>query len=566
MQLHAYIESLLYFSDLVEGNITVLYRKTPDTDYSRVIKEFPSVKFIEEENFQTDLVAEINLTQDHIMFGCDDVVFTNHFNVGFAEKALDINEQIFGFSFRLGLNITPFPKDVITHEKFVEWNWSQASENHYNYPWELCATLYRKTDIIEILSSLETQITNPNFLEGNIAANASDYIKRPNLCCLRQESSSIAITVNRVQDTHCNPVDSTMPTDIHYLNKIYNNFDNKLDVQKISSLETSTFHVESEFFILENVEEDWKPKLKNKKANQFSIKTFFKNIFYLFRYNIKKISKETSLYEGNPNYINKDQMKMVVNDIYESIRTKNLKIKDYRETISELVQNKPSFCRYGDGEFILMKGEDISFQKHDLKLATRLKEIIGSEERNILIGIPQFYFNDTPNLKEQVADFMFDWVYPNKSYIRSVCSFDKQYYDTCCSQMYANYLDLNFDEYFEEVKKIWINRDITIICGATVFNNIENNIFSCAKTIEYQEAPSKNAYSEYDKIFSEALKIDQGRLIIIILGPTATVLAYDLTQNGYQAIDFGHIAKDYDYFTKKVNHCSNSINDFFMPD
>ncbi len=292
LQLHAYIESLLYFSELVESNITVLYRKTQDSDYSRVITEFPLVKFIEEENFQTDLVAEINLTQDHIMFGCDDVVFTNHFNVGFAEKTLDMNEQIFGFSFRLGLNITPFPKDVITHEKFVEWNWSQAPENHYNYPWELCATLYRKMDIIEILSSLETQITNPNFLEGNIAANASDYIRRPNLCCLRQESSSIAITVNRVQDTHCNPVDSTMPTDIHYLNKIYNDSDNKLDIQKISQLKATSIHVGSDYFILQNDQKDWAPRPKPKlRKRKYSTKTFLKNISYLFRYDIKKMAK-----------------------------------------------------------------------------------------------------------------------------------------------------------------------------------------------------------------------------------------------------------------------------------
>ena len=568
MQLHAYIESLLHFSDISQSNITVLYRKTPDIDYSRVIREFPTVKFIEEENFRTDLDTEINRAQDHIMFGCDDVVFTNHFNVGFAEEVLDVNEQIFGFSFRLGLNIAPFPSDVINHDEFVEWNWSKVSEDHYNYPWELCATLYRKTDVIEILSLLDTKVINPNYLEGNVATEPLKYIKRANFCCLKQKGNAIAITVNRVQDTHCNPVDSSMPTDIHSLNKYYNDGWNKLNFQKISSLETTSVHVGSDFFILEKIEKDWKrkPKLKSIKANQVSIKTFFKNICYLFRYNIKKISKEKSSTEENPNYIHKDQMKMVVNDIYESIHAKILKIKDYRETISELVQSRSGFCRYGDGEFILMKGGDILFQKSDAQLAERLKKILISEGNNILIGIPQFYFNYAPNLREPVANFMFDWVYPNKPYIRSVCNLEKQYYDTACSQMYASYQDLNFAEYFEEVKKIWINRDITIICGATVFDNIENNIFSCAKTIEYQHAPSKNAYSEYDKIFSEALKIDQDRLIIIILGPTATVLAYDLSKNGYQAIDFGHIAKDYDYYTKKVNHCASSIHDFFMPD
>lgn len=291
MQLHAYLESLLYFSDLAVSNISVLYRKTSDTDYSRVITEFPTVTFIEEDNFQKDLLEEINRCKDHIMFGCDDVVFTNHFNLKFAEEVLKSNDQIFGFSFRLGLNIVPFPSNALDHIEYLEWNWSQVPENHYNYPWELNSTLYRKSDILEILSALDFRIANPNFLEGNIAAKASRYIKRPNLCCLKQNGSSIAITVNRVQDTHCNPIDSTMPTDIHYLNKSYNTFNNKLDISKISKMMISSIHVGSDYFILQKIQQDWvaRPKSKSKK-NKYSIRTFSKNISYLFRYDIKQMA------------------------------------------------------------------------------------------------------------------------------------------------------------------------------------------------------------------------------------------------------------------------------------
>ena len=35
-------------------------------------------------------------------------------------------------------------------------------------------------------------------------------------------------------------------------------------------------------------------------------------------------------------------------------------------------------------------------------------------------------------------------------------------------------------------------------------------------------------------------------LILISLGPTATVLAYDLSKTGVQAIDIGHITNMYD--------------------
>lgn len=35
---------------------------------------------------------------------------------------------------------------------------------------------------------------------------------------------------------------------------------------------------------------------------------------------------------------------------------------------------------------------------------------------------------------------------------------------------------------------------------------------------------------------------------MISLGPTATVLAYDLFKAGYQAIDFGHVDVEYEWW------------------
>ena len=36
------------------------------------------------------------------------------------------------------------------------------------------------------------------------------------------------------------------------------------------------------------------------------------------------------------------------------------------------------------------------------------------------------------------------------------------------------------------------------------------------------------------------------------LGPTATVLAYDLFKAGYQAIDIGHVDIEYEWFLRKA--------------
>ena len=123
--------------------------------------------------------------------------------------------------------------------------------------------------------------------------------------------------------------------------------------------------------------------------------------------------------------------------------------------------------------------------------------------------------------------------------------------------------DYDFHRYFEKIKDIWRNKDIVIVCGDGVFNNIENNIFDCASSIEYVYCPTTNAFAKYDEILSRLKQLDKSKLQILILGPTATVLAYDLHNLGYRVLDFGHIAKDYDAYCKKMVKNYDNITKFF---
>ena len=568
MQLHAYLESLLYYSDAQQNDITVLYKETPDIDYTRVIKEFSSVNWIAENRFYDDLMSVIEKSDDYIMFGCDDVVFKNKFSLKYAQEVLSQNEQIFGFSFRLGKNIIPYPTSISNDNKYIEWNWKEAVETHYNYPWELDCTLYRKSDILKMLDSTNETIKSPNYLESEFANNPKQYILRPNLACLNMTSQAIVITVNRVQDTHCNPIDDSKKTDIYTLNKIYNEQNNKLDIKAIANMNNYVIHAGSEYFVLENRDKSWKkPRIKrpkNKKRNP--LKLFFKNIGYLFRYSLKEMSQGS-----DSKYISRDQLNLILDGIKYELADdiKNLKkpnIKSPNDTIVDLIKKKTSFCRFGDGEFVLMEGGSIPFQKSDSKLSQRLNEIFRSNDENIFIGVPYSYYASTENMQEQVKNFMRCWVSDKRNKITALCDPTKQYYDTGCSQMYAMYKKLDFASYFEQIKEIWLNQDIAIICGKTVFDKIETNIFDCAKSVEYMYAPSMNAFEEYEFILTQAKQIDKNKKVIIILGPTATVLSYDLAKEGYQAIDFGHIAKDYDCYSKKIEHTTQTIIDFFDPD
>ena len=55
------------------------------------------------------------------------------------------------------------------------------------------------------------------------------------------------------------------------------------------------------------------------------------------------------------------------------------------------------------------------------------------------------------------------------------------------------------------------------------------------------------------ELFAQAKKTNKNRLILIALGHTATVLAYDLALEGYQALDIGHLDIEYEWFLRKID-------------
>lgn len=145
MQMHAYLESLFKFSDAGQDMVTVLYCETEHIRYEKLMQQFPQVKWVKESKFEADLKKIISDAGEYIMFGCDDVVFTNYFSLEKACAYLAANAQVFGYSMRLGENIKPVPENLSRDDTVLEWKWD-CSCQHYNYPWELDCTLYRKED------------------------------------------------------------------------------------------------------------------------------------------------------------------------------------------------------------------------------------------------------------------------------------------------------------------------------------------------------------------------------------------------------------------------------------
>ncbi len=250
MQIHAYLESILMFSDIRQNNIFVLYREMEGIRYQKVINRFSYVRWIKEKCFEEDLKKIVKNSNEYIMFGCDDVVFTRNL---FLDKVIDYLKsfpEMFGFSLRLGENIQPYPSNAIFYEGIMKWNWAEVTEEHYNYPWELDCTVYRKKDVEKIID-MGGYISNPNFLESFVYANnICSKLDRKYMACYQKHGCAIVITVNRVQDDFPNSFDDSLNTDIFFLDRLYNDEDNTLDITKISQMENDVVHVGGNYFIL----------------------------------------------------------------------------------------------------------------------------------------------------------------------------------------------------------------------------------------------------------------------------------------------------------------------------
>lgn len=232
------------------------------------------------------------------------------------------------------------------------------------------------------------------------------------------------------------------------------------------------------------------------------------------------------------------------------------------KTIDFIIENKCSVCRYGDGEFdmifeYLSKGKTNSlFQKYDAQLAKKLYEnlLLPPSSNNILICLPIYAYGIRTNTLVHAAKYF--WEYYYLTHRKIIYSFIKEnvlYGDAHFTRFYWEHKNKeSCTNVINKIKNIWKNRSIVFVEGEYTRSGIGNDLFENAISIQRIIAPATNAFRKYEKIL-QVIKssVEKNNLIIISLGQTATVLAYDLSLLGYQALDLGHLDVEYEWYRMK---------------
>ncbi len=239
-----------------------------------------------------------------------------------------------------------------------------------------------------------------------------------------------------------------------------------------------------------------------------------------------------------------------------------LHIYNSRESVKYIIDNRCSVARFGDGELQMIThylqggnkenfGVD-TFQDYVPELGKRLFEVLQCKHPNLLCCLPY-------QLKKSTISDLFNEVFWDREWLSRKdflerYALDRPFGDTNFTRFYMGRLDIqDYPEYINALRSIWDGRDVLIVEGELSRIGVGNDLFDGCHSIHRILCPKTNAFNRYDEILEKTIEMaNPETLIILALGHTATVLAYDLSLSNYQALDLGHIDVEYEWYRMKA--------------
>jgi len=229
------------------------------------------------------------------------------------------------------------------------------------------------------------------------------------------------------------------------------------------------------------------------------------------------------------------------------------KVDTLEETLDEIVTHKKNISRFGDGEFrLVLNTSGIGFQNGSVELTEKLREVLASNLPNHLIAIPET-FSLKNNLNWRVKFWWLNYINTVGVQISQHLKPEKKYSNAFITRFYLDYeTKKHIPNILEKLKKIWANQDVLIVEGAYSRLGVGNDLFDGVKSLQRMLCPTKDAFSVYQEILSEIKAHGKNKLVLLALGPTATVMAFDLAKENIWTIDIGHVDLEYMWYLQNA--------------
>ncbi len=234
------------------------------------------------------------------------------------------------------------------------------------------------------------------------------------------------------------------------------------------------------------------------------------------------------------------------------------KIEFYKdsELFDLMINERKSVCRFGDGEIAWIYRDSRGYfgQENSKELSERLKQVLLSDCKDAVVCVPNFFGNMKGYAKSRIKNRNIHLSQYADRWLK-LLNLSKRYGDALITRVYNGRFNVEYEYMFSMWKKVWDKKLVVMIEGAGTRFGVGNDLLSNAANVERIVGPSENAFGCYNKLIETArLYPKHDVLFLIAMGPTATILAYDLASEGYQAIDIGHLDIEYEWFLHHSDH------------
>ena len=256
---------------------------------------------------------------------------------------------------------------------------------------------------------------------------------------------------------------------------------------------------------------------------------------------IKAFNKLRSIYT----FLKVLYYKKYIKSIFNILLKNNVMIFNKDSSIDRLLKAKKNIARFGDGEFdLILKKSDPGFQRIDPNLSKRLIEVLTSDLDNLLVAIPYSLINLDENTNISTL-FWGNYLKRNGDLLIPYIA-NKKFIDASITRLYIPSMNQKLAlKRFDKLKAIWEGKDILFVEGEFSRMGVGNDLFINSKTIKRIICPSKNAFDRIEDILESVKTHGKDKLILCSLGPTATIIAYELAKNDMWCLDIGHIDIEY---------------------
>jgi hypothetical protein len=210
------------------------------------------------------------------------------------------------------------------------------------------------------------------------------------------------------------------------------------------------------------------------------------------------------------------------------------------QTLDAVHEGRLSLARFGDGEFLLMANADhsIRFQRNAPGLRSDLSNAMNPDwlaPGRVMVALPPPFRGNLHWLGVWIGTWKL---------VKSLLAPGAQYGNTLISRP-AFFLQEGAAG-IAQWRRLWEGREVLVVTGRGSRFELLPALFDGAGKVDFLYASPEHAYADREEIMKGVIaRATPDMIVLLSLGPTATILAHRIAAAGIQALDIGHISASY---------------------